>query len=125
MAPAGFRVPSTELLASRSGAVDEAGGDAAASIDAATEGETVSIGEADVTAADPAPGGAAGSSDADAGAAAAAESAPGGAGGAGGEGAVGQKRAGDSTQDGPAKKRQRGRRGNKGGDAREYQRRTS
>ena len=38
---------------------------------AATEGEAESIGDADVTAADPAPGGAAGSSDADAGAAAA------------------------------------------------------
>ena len=48
----------------------------------------------------------------------------GGAGGAGGEGAVGQKRAGDSTQGGPAKRRQRGRRGNKGGHAREYQQQT-
>ena len=50
--------------------------------------------EPDVTAADPAPGGAAGSSDADAGAAAAADSAPGGAGGADdgddGDGGVGE-----------------------------------
>ena len=39
------------------GAIGEAaGGDAAACIDAATEGEAESIGEADVTAADSAPG---------------------------------------------------------------------
>ena len=85
------------------GAIGEAAGDAAASIDAATEGEAESIGEADVTAADPAPGGAAGSSDADAGAAAAAESAPGGAGGAGGAGGGG----GGGGDDGARKKRKR------------------
>ena len=79
---------------------------------AATEGEAESIGDADVTAADPAPGGAAGSSDADAGAAAAADSAPGGAGGAGGEGAVGQKRVGGAAGDEPAAKKHKG--GSKG-----------
>ena len=95
------------------GAIGEAaGGDAAACIDAATDGERESISEADVTAADSAPGGAAGSSDADAGAAAAAESAPGGAGGAGGEGAVGQKRVGGAAGDEPAAKKHRG--GSKG-----------
>jgi hypothetical protein len=46
------------------GAIGGAAGDAAAGGDAATEGEAESIGDADVTAADPAPGGAAGSSDA-------------------------------------------------------------
>ena len=95
------------------GAIGEAaGGDATACIDAATDGERESISEADVTAADSAPGGAAGSSDADAGAAAAAESAPGGAGGAGGEGAVGQKRVGGAAGDEPAAKKHRG--GSKG-----------
>ena len=108
------------------GAIGEAaGGDATACIDAATDGGRVSISEADVTAADPAPGGAAGSSDADAGAAAAAESASGGAGGASGEGAVGQKRAGDATQGRPAKKRQRGKRGGASRDERDIMRRTS
>ena len=119
------------------GAIGEAaGGDATACIDAATDGERESISEADVTAADSAPGGAAGSSDADAGAAAAADSAPGGAGGAagssaadagaaaaaglapsgaggaGGEGAVGQKRVGGAAGDEPAAKKHRG--GSKG-----------
>ena len=95
------------------GAIGEAaGGDATACIDAATDGERESISEADVTAADSAPGGAAGSSDEDAGAATAAESAPGGAGGAGGEGAVGQKRVGGAAGDEPAAKKHRG--GSKG-----------
>jgi hypothetical protein len=46
------------------GAIGGAAGGAAAGGDAATEGEAESIGGADVTAADPAPGGAAGRSDA-------------------------------------------------------------
>ena len=73
---------------------------------AATEGEAESIGDADVTAADPAPGGAAGSSDADAGAAAA-DLAPGGAGdaAAAAESAPGSGAKGNKKKRSPAARR--------------------